>query len=150
MRIWDIPVERLCRNHLLGEHRELHAIWSIIIHDKHGYSRHPEVMRWCGRLVALWERHEEQRMEMEKRGYAHNSSLSLKAIPLCHRGREPVILIDSLEDQRKMIGDKGCSCDISEARKPFAPFPSRRSSQAEPHLYVESYNSKCAHSTQLT
>jgi len=28
MRIWDIPPKRLCRSHLLGEHRELHAIWS--------------------------------------------------------------------------------------------------------------------------
>ena len=26
MRIWDIPLDRLCRNHLLGEHNELHAI----------------------------------------------------------------------------------------------------------------------------
>ena len=30
MRTWDIPPEKLCRQHLLGEHRELHAIWSII------------------------------------------------------------------------------------------------------------------------
>jgi hypothetical protein len=25
MRIWDIEPRKLCRNHLLGEHRELHA-----------------------------------------------------------------------------------------------------------------------------
>jgi len=30
MRIWDLPVKDLCKNHLLGEHRELHAIWSIL------------------------------------------------------------------------------------------------------------------------
>ena len=30
MRIWDIPTKKLCDQHLLGEHRELHAKWSII------------------------------------------------------------------------------------------------------------------------
>jgi len=30
MRIWDIAPGKLCRNHFLGEHRELHAIWSIL------------------------------------------------------------------------------------------------------------------------
>ncbi len=33
MRIWDIPPKLLCRNHLLGEHRELHAIWSILTQE---------------------------------------------------------------------------------------------------------------------
>jgi len=113
MRIWEIPVECLCRNHLLAEHRELHAIWNIIINDKHGYSRHPEVMRWRGRLAALWERHEKQRAEMVARGYAHRSPLDQEAIPRRHRGREPAIMLDSLEDQRKMLRDKGCSCNIS-------------------------------------
>ncbi|HEX9909194.1 MAG TPA: pyrimidine dimer DNA glycosylase/endonuclease V [Thermoplasmata archaeon] len=60
MRIWDLPVESLCRNHLLAEHRELHAIWSVIVNQKLGYSRHPEIMRWRGRLVALWRRHEDE------------------------------------------------------------------------------------------
>lgn len=35
MRIWDLSPKRLCRNHLLGEHRELHAIWAG---GKKGYS----------------------------------------------------------------------------------------------------------------
>lgn len=34
MRIWDIHPSLLCRKHLLGEHRELHAIWSILIYKK--------------------------------------------------------------------------------------------------------------------
>jgi hypothetical protein len=31
MRIWDIEPEKLCRQHLLGEHRELHGLWVILI-----------------------------------------------------------------------------------------------------------------------
>ena len=42
MRIWDVPPECLCRQHLLGEHRELHAIWTILTTGKTGYTRHPE------------------------------------------------------------------------------------------------------------
>jgi hypothetical protein len=42
MRIWDISPKRLCRNHLLGEHRELHAVWSVLTKGKKGYARHPE------------------------------------------------------------------------------------------------------------
>ena len=126
MRIWDVPVECLCRNHLLAEHRELHAIWSIIINDKRGYSRHPEVMRWRGRLVALWERHEAQRLEMAKRGYAHKSPLDKKAIPRVHRGRGPVVLLDPVGDQRRDLRDKGCSCNLQGARKLFTSGQSMR------------------------
>jgi len=110
MRIWDIPVECLCRNHLLAEHRELHAIWSVIINDRRGYSKHPEVMRWRERLVALWKRHEEQAKEMTRRGYAHMSPLNLRSVPRKHRGKTQTVLIDSIEDQRSILRAKGCSC----------------------------------------
>ena len=67
MRIWDLPPENLCRKHLLGEHRELHAIWSIITNNKIGYSKHPETIRWKGKLKALYNRHEKQVAEMKKK-----------------------------------------------------------------------------------
>jgi len=69
MRIWDIAPERLCKNHLLGEHRELHAIWSILINDKKGYSKHPETLRWKGKQKALYLRHQALVAEMQKRKY---------------------------------------------------------------------------------
>ena len=78
MRIWDIPVEKLCRNHLLGEHKELHAMWSVIIQNKKGYSKHPETIRWTGKLKALYLRHNQQVNEMKNRGYNHQSSLDAK------------------------------------------------------------------------
>ncbi|MDO8804189.1 MAG: pyrimidine dimer DNA glycosylase/endonuclease V [Elusimicrobiota bacterium] len=76
MRIWDIPAGRLCRNHLLGEHRELHCIWVVLTRHKTGYSRHPETLRWRGRLKALFLRHEELAAEMSARGYRHKSPLA--------------------------------------------------------------------------
>ena len=48
MRIWDVSPKKLCRHHLLGEHRELHAIWSVLVNGKMGYARHPETLRWRG------------------------------------------------------------------------------------------------------
>ena len=78
MRIWDIPVEKLCRNHLLGDHKELHAMWSVIIQNKKGYSKHPETIKWIGKLKALYIRHNQQVNEMKNRGYDHQSPLDAK------------------------------------------------------------------------
>src|SRR5579872_4752009 len=73
MRIWDLPCRILCRQHLLGEHRELHAIWNVLTKGKKGYRRHPETLRWQGKLKALYKRHEEQVRELRARGYEHRS-----------------------------------------------------------------------------
>ncbi|MFC1704104.1 pyrimidine dimer DNA glycosylase/endonuclease V [Candidatus Omnitrophota bacterium] len=75
MRIWDIPPRDLCRAHLLGEHRELHALWSVVTKGKKGYASHPETMRWRGKLSALFRRHEKLVKEMKKRDYQHHSTL---------------------------------------------------------------------------
>ncbi len=116
MRIWDLPVECLCRNHLLAEHRELHAVWSIIVNEKSGYSKHPEVMRWRGRLGALWTRHEAQVREMTRRGYRHRSPLDLDAVPRDNICREQTVLVDSIDEQRTILRAKGCSCRMSKRR----------------------------------
>ena len=65
----------LCRQHLLGEHNELHAIFNIITKGLKGFAHHPEVMRWRGKLMALRLRHAEQAKEMQARGYNHKSPL---------------------------------------------------------------------------
>ena len=64
MRIWDVDPALLCRSHLLGEHRELHAIWTILSEDRRGYRSHPETIRWEGKLAALSRRHDELVAEM--------------------------------------------------------------------------------------
>ena len=67
MRIWDISPDKLCRNHLLGEHSELHAIWVILTKGKNGFSNHPETLRWKNKLKALYLKHEIIVKEMKKK-----------------------------------------------------------------------------------
>jgi hypothetical protein len=109
MRIWDIPPEKLCRNHLLGEHRELHAIWSILIHNKKGYAHHPETLRWRGKQKALYLRHEKLVEEMVRRGYHHYSSL--EKIYVTGDAQQDVF-IDSQEEQVRLLRQKKCGCTV--------------------------------------
>lgn len=109
MRIWDIEPVRLCRNHLLGEHNELHAIWSIIIHGKNGYAHHPEVMRWRGRLKALYLRHEKLVKEFKRRGYRHQSILDKR---YARGSSKQSQYVDSVYRQRLILKGKRCSCNI--------------------------------------
>ena len=109
MRIWDISPKRLCRNHLLGEHRELHAIWSILTRNKKGYSSHPETKRWRDKLGALYLRHQALVREMKNRDYKHNSRLNSK---LAAGSRKQNAFIDSPGRQKKILGDKKCGCKV--------------------------------------
>ena len=109
MRIWDIPIEKLCNQHLLGEHRELHAIWSILIHHKKGYSNHPETLRWKGKLRALYIRHEKQVEEMKKRGFNHRSPLDKN---FATDNNIQTDYVDSVERQLTLLKEKGCNCKV--------------------------------------
>ncbi|ADI74947.1 conserved hypothetical protein [Methanohalobium evestigatum Z-7303] len=109
MRIWDIPPDKLCRNHLLGEHRELHALWSIIINNKKAYSNHPETLRWKDKLRALHLRHEKLVEEMDKRGYNHQSPLDVRFATGSDTQDE---FIDSYEKQVKILKEKNCGCSV--------------------------------------
>jgi hypothetical protein len=109
MRIWDIPPHQLCSQHLLGEHRELHAVWVILTQGKRGYSRHPETLRWQGKLKALYNRHREQVKEMQKRGFRHYSPLD----PLLANGKaKQSEILDSIEQQTRILGKKNCNCRV--------------------------------------
>lgn len=109
MRIWDLPAEMLCRNHLLGEHAELHGIWSIITQGKRGYAHHPEVLRWKGKLEALFLKHEEIVAEMERRGFNHNSPLDPA---LATGAAEQDTFVDSPAEQARILRNKGCECRV--------------------------------------
>lgn len=91
MRIWDINPGYLSRQHLLGEHRELHAIVSILRRGRRGYSRHPETLRWTGHGWALRQRHRLLAAEMRLRGFDERSPVNLRT----HRGRWPERYLDS-------------------------------------------------------
>ncbi|MDP8266836.1 MAG: pyrimidine dimer DNA glycosylase/endonuclease V [Candidatus Aceula meridiana] len=110
MRIWDISPKYLCRSHLLGEHRELHAIWIILSKNKKGYSRHPETLRWKGKLKALYVRHEKLVLEMQRRGYRHLSPLDKRQAKGIARQTQ---YVDSIKQQRIILLQKKCNCKIS-------------------------------------
>lgn len=78
MRIWDIDAGFLNDKSLLGEHRELHGILSIIENNKKGYSRHPETLRWSNHICALAVRHQLLVAEMQLRGFNHKSPVDIR------------------------------------------------------------------------
>lgn len=107
MRIWDLSPRYLCRQHLLGEHRELHAIWSILTKNKKGYRAHPETKRWQGKLKALYLRHDKLVEEIIKRGYQHHSVLNKKFA----RGKAiQNYFLESKIEQKKILKNKKCQC----------------------------------------
>ncbi len=71
-RMWMIKPECLCRNHLLGEHKELHQLIGSILANKSikGHLEKGQV-----EVHNIKSRHEELVKEMKKRGYNHKSPL---------------------------------------------------------------------------
>ena len=109
MRIWDIPPKKLCKNHLLGEHRELHAMWTVITENKKGYSMHPETFRWKGKLKAMYSRHDELVKEMSSRGYSHKSPLDKRKATGQSIQND---FVDIPSRQIQILKNKGCTCKV--------------------------------------
>ena len=107
MRIWDVDPARLCRAHLLGEHRELHGLWNILTKGRRGYSRHPETRRWQGKLAALYRRHEALVTEITRRGYRHQSPLD---VSLATGAEVQDAFVDAPDAQRRILTEKPCEC----------------------------------------
>jgi len=109
MRVWDIHPRHLCRKHLLAEHRELHGLWNILTkhQGKGGYSRHPETLRWVGKLKALYERHESLVAEFSNRGYQHLSPLDKK---LAKGMGGQKTFINTIAEQKVILKNKPCDC----------------------------------------
>ena len=102
MRIWDLNPGYLNRQSLLGEHRELHGIVSIIKHNKKGYSKHPETLRWVGFGWALKQRHKLLVAEMNLRGYTDRSPVLLRS----NSGAWPESYIDEPAQQISILKGK--------------------------------------------
>jgi len=115
MRIWDVDPARLCRSHLLGEHREIHAVWTILTEGRSGYARHPEVRRWDGKLAALHARHEAVVAEMARRGYGHRSPLDVALATGADRQDDQLV---STAEQLALLAAKGCGCPVEVAGPP--------------------------------
>ena len=65
----------MCRQHLLGEHAEIHMFIGAI--DR-GYSVKGYLERGLLEIHNLYNRHEELVREMERRNYRHNSKIDKK------------------------------------------------------------------------
>ena len=102
MRVWDVNPGYLNRQSLLGEHRELHAIVSIIKNNKKGYSRHPETLRWMGFVWALGQRHRLLAAEMNLRGYVDRTPVLVKT----QRPKWPEVFVDSPATQLSILAGK--------------------------------------------
>jgi hypothetical protein len=109
LRIWDLEPGRLCRSHLLGEHRELHAVWAILTEGKKGYAHHPETLRWKGKLRALFLRHGKLVREMARRGYAHRTPLSSR---LAKGKARQNVFVDPPEEQARILRQRKCGCKV--------------------------------------
>lgn len=102
MRIWDVSPGYLNRQSILGEHRELHGIVSIIRNNKKGYAKHPETLRWVGYGWALTQRHKLIVAEMSLRGYTDKSPVALRS----KKGLWPVVFIDPPASQFSILSGK--------------------------------------------
>lgn len=102
MRVWDIHPGFLNRQSLLGEHREIHAIHTVISQGKKGYSRHPETLRWQDHLGALWLRHQQVVAEMRVRGFNHFSPLPAPLAEIIW----PSVFIDAPGRQFELLAGK--------------------------------------------
>jgi uncharacterized protein YbgA (DUF1722 family) len=102
VRVWDVNPGYLNRQNLLGEHRELHAIVSIIKNNKKGYSRHPETLRWKNFGWALSQCHRLLTAEMNLRGYVDRTPVLLKT----QRQRWPEVFVDLPVTQLSILAEK--------------------------------------------
>ena len=72
MRMWNVSPKLLCRKHLLGEHRETHALIGCISRGKsiRGY-----IDKGLVEVHNIINRHNELVEEMVNRGYNHQSEI---------------------------------------------------------------------------
>jgi len=82
MRMWMVEPKLMCRNHLLGEHRECHALYGCLFS---GRSIEGHLSRGQVEPQNLKARHDALADEMSRRGYRHMSPL--ENIPGAPEGR---------------------------------------------------------------
>lgn len=106
MRMWCVPTVLLCRNHLLGEHNELHKLVGSINKGKN-LKRYISNKFICFRRIH--RRHEQLVKEFERREYNHKS-------PLVYNDTSSKIIID----KDKMISNvKELICRCEKCRERF-------------------------------
>jgi len=74
MRMWNVPTRMMCRQHLLGEHLEMHMFMGSI---KDGKKLDGFIRNGLVELENVKKRHDELVDEMKTRGYNHKSPLEI-------------------------------------------------------------------------
>jgi hypothetical protein len=72
MRMWNVEPKLLCRQHLIGEHLEMHYFRGVIIRNRSikGY-----IEKGLVEVHNIIKRHNDLANEMTRRNYKHNSEL---------------------------------------------------------------------------
>ena len=81
MRMWMIEPSLLCRQHLLGEHREIHTLAGTL---RAGKSVDGYIQRGLVEIHSMYARHEALVEEMIRRGYNH--ATPLRSFPIRKAG----------------------------------------------------------------
>lgn len=82
MRQWNVPPKLMCRQHLLGEHLEVHM---FVTNLREGRPLNGFVANGLLEVHTLKKRHQQLVWEMKRRGYKHKSRLP--AVPKQIRGK---------------------------------------------------------------
>ena len=69
-RMWMVNTEIMCRQHLLGEHKELHQLRGQL---KKRYGVNKYIENNCLEITSIITRHDQLVQEMLRRGYNHKS-----------------------------------------------------------------------------
>jgi hypothetical protein len=72
MRMWNVPVEYLCRNHALGEHLEMHMFIGCL---KKGISLKGYIDKGMVEVHNIKKRHDELAKSFSTRNYNHKSPI---------------------------------------------------------------------------
>jgi uncharacterized Fe-S radical SAM superfamily protein PflX len=75
MRMWMVDPRVMCRQHLLGEHVEIHMYVGAL---SRGQSVKGYLQKGLLEVHSLYDRHDEIVEEMKRRGYKHCSDLDEK------------------------------------------------------------------------
>lgn len=70
--MWNVDCKKLCGNHLLGEHKELHQLIGSL---NRGKSIKGHIEKGQVEVHSIKKRHEQLVKEMLRRGFKHNSLL---------------------------------------------------------------------------
>lgn len=105
MRMWNVPTKYFCRQHLLGEHVELHMMIGTLKRGKVSIKGHVDKGQ-CD-LSKLEIRHRQLVEEMELRGYNHKSPMMWDIDFIIHDAIEKYGIVEiDVENNLKVLAGR--------------------------------------------